>query len=262
MTSMNGQYTSYTTDNGIASITLTHKERDNRLDYSFIEAILKRLQQAANDFQVRTVIIRAEGEAFCKGTDPAYLSKLQQYSLEENITDTGFLAQFYHTIQRFKKVVIAEIQGAAVNEGLGLAAACDFVFAADTATFAVEDVRYANIPAVAMYFIIRKLGEQKAREILLTGESFNAKKAQELGLVYQTTSAEALSETTRQFAEQLGQTTAPGVMEYYKKMLADLPGMPYQDALAFSAKINAHARTTSEYRQGLQALLKDEQIVW
>ena len=88
------------------------------------------------------------------------------------------------------------------------------------------------------------------------------KTAEEIGLVYQCADADTLHDTAVGFAEQLVKDSAPGVMEYYKKMLADLPGMPYQDALAFAAKINAHARSTSEYRQGLEAQLNDETVKW
>ena len=79
---MSDTYARYDTDGHIATITLTHEARRNRLDYSFIEVILKHLQAAANNFRIRAVILRAEGESFCEGTDPEYLSKLQQYSVE------------------------------------------------------------------------------------------------------------------------------------------------------------------------------------
>jgi methylglutaconyl-CoA hydratase len=133
-----------------------------------------------------------------------------------------------------------------------LAAVCDFVVAAQDATFTMTDAKYANIPAVGLYFLIRRIGEGRTRELLFTASPRSAQEAKAIGLVYQVADVNTLDANALAFAQQIAETITPGVGDFLKKMLADLPGMPYEDALNFAAKINAHGRSTDEFRDGLR----------
>src|SRR5258706_15353998 len=130
---------------------------------------------------VKVIVLGATGEAFCAGADLAYLQKLQHFSFEENLNDSRHLRDLFLKIYTLKKVVIAQVQGHALAGGCGLATVCDIVFAVPEARFGYTEVRIGFVPAIVMVFLLRKLGEQKAKQLLLGGELMAGGKAGALG---------------------------------------------------------------------------------
>lgn len=235
----------------VAVLTLQHEETGNRLDHVFEESILRGLQRAAAEPSVRVVLLESALPDFCPGLSPAYLQNLQQYGLKENIQDCSFLTQLLLGIQRHKQPVVAAVQGAVYDEGLALTSVCDLVLAADDTRFALEAARYGDIPAVSLHFLLKRLPENTVRAMLFGSEATPPAQLQALGLVQQCFPAAELNAQALAVAQQMAERFTPGVGEFLKKTLADLPGLGAQEALAFAAKINAHARATDEYRKGL-----------
>jgi methylglutaconyl-CoA hydratase len=167
----------YSVADQTASITLNRPEKRNALSPELVTELKNAFNKAEQDAAVKVVVLKANGESFCAGADLGYLQQLQNFSFEENLADSNHLKEFFLKIYTLNKVVIAQVQGHALAGGCGLAAVCDFTFAVPEAKFGYTEVRIGFIPALVSVFLIRKLGEQKARHLLLTGEIIKAEAA-------------------------------------------------------------------------------------
>jgi methylglutaconyl-CoA hydratase len=246
----------------IAYITLNRPEKRNALNPEMVSLLTKAVREAELDPAVKIVVLNANGESFCAGADLAYLRQLQKFSPEENLADSENLKELFLTIYTLKKVVIAQVQGPAVAGGCGLATVCDFVFAAADAKFGYTEVKIGFIPAIVMVFLIRKIGEGRAKELLLTGTLIAAQEARLLGLVNEVVDKPGLSEAVRVFAEKLSTSASGESLERTKRMIVEVQHLKLEDALSLAAKENAEARRTEDCRKGIEAFLNKENLLW
>src|SRR5258706_858082 len=167
----------------IGYITLNRPDKRNALSHELVTGLKDSLTYAENDPTVKVIVLRANGEAFCAGADLAYLQQLQKFSFEENLADSNHLKELFLKIYQLKKVVIANVQGHALAGGCGLATVCDFVFAVPEAKFGYTEVKIGFIPAIVLVFLVRKIGEKQARQLLLSGELVQGNEAMNFGLI-------------------------------------------------------------------------------
>jgi methylglutaconyl-CoA hydratase len=264
------QYLSYATAPPIAYLKLQHHSADNALNYQMLEELHLSLQQAEQDESLKVIIISSEATSFCRGMEAAYLQQLQNFGVEENNADSNYMSQVLLAIKRHKKLIISQVKGLAEGEGCALAAASDFVLASPEARFSLPDAQYGNIPAVSIYFLLGRMLQGHLRHFLLHEYALSAGEAHARGLVDEVATDEwlqrwecsSLQEAAEAYAQWLSRINARGAIEFSKKMVQDLSIMPFNEGLNFAAKINAHARTTIEFKQGLQARIQGENMEW
>lgn len=246
--------------NRITNIILNRAEKRNALNYEFVTELKKALLEAKNDENCKIVILKAEGKVFSAGADLEYLKQLQNNTFEENLADSTHLMELFKMIYEFPKIIIAQIQGHAIAGGCGLATICDFSFAVPEAKFAYTEVKIGFIPAIVMVFLVRKIGEGKAKELLFSGKLIEAQEAHQMGLINEIVSKENLENHVSEFAEQLCQNASGSSLELTKQMLAKVQDLPYEEALNYAAKQNAKARNTSDCKKGIAAFLNKEKL--
>ena len=161
-----------------------------------------------------------------------------------------------------EKVVIAQVQGHAIAGGCGLASVCDFAFSVPEARFGYTEVKIGFVPAIVMFFLIRKLGEARARTLLLSGELISAELAKEYGILYEVVPSDALAETVLKFAQNLIENNAPQSMALTKKMIAEIQSKDMDAGLNYAAEMNASARATADCQRGIAAFLEKKEIKW
>ncbi len=252
----------YTVQERIAIITLNRPEKRNALSFELIDALKQTLDRAEADERVKAIILKANGEAFCAGADLAYLQQLQKFSFDENLKDSNHLRELYVKIYQHPKVIIAQVQGHALAGGCGLATICDWVFAVPESKFGYTEVKIGFIPALVSVFIIRKIGEGAARELLLGGELISAERAQAIGLINRVVATENLEKEVWDFTSRLIATNSASSMALTKKLMAETAGKSLADALEYAATLNAHARNTEDCKRGIEAFLNKEKIIW
>jgi methylglutaconyl-CoA hydratase len=252
----------YQVQERIAYITLNRPEKRNALSFELISELKLAFNKAAKDDGVKVVILKANGEAFCAGADLAYLQQLQQFSYEENLSDSMYLRDLFYRIYTHPKVVIAQVQGHALAGGCGLATVCDFVFAVPQAKFGYTEVKIGFVPALVAVFLVRKIGEGAARNLLISGEAISAEHAMQMGLVHEVVDASRLEHVVNAFAQRLITANASESMRLTKKLIADIQDMPLEQALDLAAQVNAQARGTEECKRGMAAFLNKEKIIW
>ncbi|MBD0260916.1 MAG: enoyl-CoA hydratase/isomerase family protein [Cytophagales bacterium] len=252
----------YHTAERIAYLTLNRPDKRNALNAALVTALKEALQGANLDPGVKVVVLRANGKAFCAGADLETLQQLQQNTYEENLADSGHLAELFELMYTLTKPIIAQIQGHALAGGCGLAAICDFSFAVPAARFGYTEVKIGFVPAIVSAFLVRKIGEGRARELLLSGEVIPAERAQAYGLINYLVEEADLESRVNAFAHQLCTGTSGQSVAATKALLAQLPALSLSDSLKLAAQTNAHARATDDCRRGIGAFLAKEEIQW
>lgn len=252
----------YQVQDRVARITLNRPDKRNALNPEVVRALKTALTNAEADTNVKVVLLDAAGDAFCAGADLDHLQKLQQNSFTENKADSQELRLLFQQVHELKKVVVAQVQGPALAGGCGLATVCDFVFASEKATFGYTEVKIGFIPAIVMVFLVKKIGDQRARALLLGGQPVTAAEAQALGLVFRVTATATLHEETWRWVQALVQNNSGEAMERTKKMLATLQDLPLAQALDDAVEQNAQARATRDCQAGISAFLEKRKITW
>lgn len=246
----------------IGYITLNRPERRNALSYALVSQLKEAFSAWQGDPTIRVVVLRANGPVFCSGADIEYLQKLQDYTLQENLADSLHLMELYLMMYRYPKPIIAQVEGPALAGGAGLVTVCDLVVATPQATIGYPEARIGFLPAMVTYFLLRRVGEGWARQLLITAEPISAEEAHRMGLFNYLVSPEEVSGFTRNLAIRIADQTSPVSQEFIRKLIADLQDMPLKEGLEFAAKMNAHARATEDFRRGIAAFLRKEKISW
>ena len=256
------KYITCTNSDRVGVITLNRPEKRNALSFDLISELMTAFERYEADNRVNVIILKANGSAFCAGADIADLQKLQNFSFEENLADSNHLKELFLRIYTLRKVVIAQVQGHALAGGCGLVTVCDFAFAVPEAKFGYPEVKIGFIPAIVMIFLLRKLGEAKVKQMLLSGDTFSADQALQSGLVFEIVPSETLDDHVIQFAKRLIGTNSAHAMMLTKQMITKLHSMSLLESLAIAADMNARARESDDFKRGIQSFLNKEKPAW
>jgi methylglutaconyl-CoA hydratase len=246
----------------VCYITMNRPDKRNALSYEMISELKSAFSRAEEDKSVKVIILTGEGKAFCAGADLEYLQQLQNNSYEENLADSNHLKELFLQIYTLKKVVIALVNGHALAGGCGLATVCDFSWSVPEAKFGYTEVKIGFIPAIVKVFLLRKIGEGKAKELLLSGDLITAIKAEHIGLINDIYDASLIQEKLFAFAKNLADTNSGKSMEMTKQMIGTVQSMNVEDAVNYAAGMNAKARATDDCKKGIAAFLNKQELKW
>lgn len=247
--------------NRIARVIMNRPDKHNALNDVMVSELKSAFAQVENNQSCKVVILEGAGESFCAGADLEYLQKLQNNTYDENLADSTHLMQLFQTIYTFPKPVIAKIKGAAIAGGCGLATVCDFSFAEPQSTFAYTEVKIGFVPAIVMVFLSKKIGEGKAKDMLLSGRMIKAEEAMNMGLINQVVALDKIDDFVLDFAHKLASRNSADSMKLIKEMFYKMPS-EYADALEYAAQTNAKARATEDCKKGIAAFLNKEKLEW
>ena len=256
------EFVHYEVSERIGYITLARAEKRNALNHEVVSQLKWAFATAEDDEACKVIVLRAEGSVFCAGADLEYIQHLQQNNYHENLLDSTHLMELFRLIYTLKKVVIAQVHGHAIAGGCGLAAICDFSFAAPEARFGYTEVKVGFIPAIVTVFLLRKLGEARARQLLLTGDLVSAEEAERYGLVNYVVPAAELAARVFAFARKLCTENSRQSVEVTKEMIARVQGMGLEEGLQYAAEMNAVARGSEDCQRGIAAFLNKEPLLW
>lgn len=243
-------------------LSLNRAEKRNALSPELVHELKEALQTYENDAEVRMVVIKSNGPAFCAGADLDYIKNMSSYSFEDNLFDSGSLAKLFEMIYKYPKPVIAQVEGPALAGGCGLAAVCDYVMATPNSTFGYTEVRIGFIPAIVSVFLTRKIGEGKARELLLSGRIIKAEEALSLGIINKLVSPDQIESEIKSMTEKWSLECSGDAIARTKALLAGVQERGLEDGLAFAAEMNANARASADCKAGISAFLEKRKISW
>lgn len=246
----------------VLTLTLNRPEKRNALSAEMVAALLGALDAAAQAEDVRVVVLTGAGRVFSAGADLAALERLQTASATENLADSALLADLFRRIYRHPKPVVAHVNGHAIAGGCGLAAVCDFALVSDGAKLGFTETRIGFVPAIVAVFVVRKLGEAAARDLMLRGHLVSAEEAARVGLVTRAVPADALAAAVEALADEIARETSPSAVALTKRLLADVPALGLDEGLSYAAQLNALARGTDDCRAGIAAFLGKTDPPW
>lgn len=252
----------YVLKNRVATITLNRPDKRNALNLIMVTELDKALKRAEQDKDVKVIILKANGDAFCAGADLAYLKDISQFTYEEHLADSMQLKEMFRQIYTMNKVVIAQVEGHAIAGGAGLATVCDLVFSVPEAKFGFTEVKIGFVPAIVSVFAIRKFGESHTKRLLLSGDLIAADDAKEIGLVNFISAKESIDREVKKFAGNLVTKTSANSLALTKRLISEIQKQDLEHALVYAAELNAKARNSEDCKKGINAFLNKEKIVW
>lgn len=238
-------------DNSVAIITLKRNEKRNALNIAMMNELF-------NAFNIlyqsgcRVAILTAEGNTFCSGVD---LNEIGDLNFMES--SIAALARMLTTIFSSQIVTIAAVQGDAMGGGCGLVAACDLVFASEEASFGFPETRRGLVAAQVATLLMRQINLRHIRELLLTGESINAKRAFEVGIVNKVVKKDELIQEALNCAEKI-LLGAPNAVKMTKQLLADLTPRDFPTDLQHSLVFYRAVRQSREACDRIASFLKKD----
>lgn len=260
---MNFSTVYYTLEERVATVVMNRPARRNALNDVMIKELTESLQALGRNNACRVIVITGIESSFCAGMDLDYLTQVAGKSQEENVEDARNLVKLLQTIYSLKKPVCAAVNGSALGGGCGIAAVCDYIFAAkERAKFGVPEVRIGFVPAVIIQFLMKRMGEGRTKEFILQGEVINSTTAKERGLITDVIEDQALSGFVTDFAKGLARSTSSNAVALTKELVVRLNELNFKDSLEFAANVNAMTRKTEDFKKGIDAFLKKEKLEW
>jgi len=248
-------------DGRVERLTLNRPEVRNALNDDVIAELAAWAAAIRQDTDVRVVVLAGAGKTFSAGADVSWMARAVSYSADENLRDAKALSEMFASLDRLPVPVIGRVQGAALGGGVGLAAVCDVVVADEQAVFGFTEVKLGILPAVISPFALAKIGRSAARELFLTGARFSAERAREIGLVHQVVPLAELDGAVDGYVtEFLG--AGPQAIAAAKALIAQVAGLPIEEAGAITARAIAERRVSLEGQEGLKAFLEKRRPRW
>jgi methylglutaconyl-CoA hydratase len=242
-------------------ITMNRPRVHNAFNATMIGDLTSAFSAAGGDDSVRVVILTGAGESFCAGADLNWMREIIHYSYEQNLRESLQVAELMKAIYQLPRPTIARVNGAVIGGGTGLLSACDIVVASEKARFGLSEVKIGLIPAAIGPYVIRRIGESAARELFLTGERFDARRALEIGLVNQVVPHERLDSRVDEIVRLL-LSSAPEAISKCKELLQRVPGMSLEEAKGYTAEMIARLRISPEGQEGMASFLEKRKPDW
>jgi 2-(1,2-epoxy-1,2-dihydrophenyl)acetyl-CoA isomerase len=240
---------------GVATLTLNRPEARNALDMTMrgdLEAALTALDR---DTDVRVLVVRGAGEHFCSGGD-VKLMRDNAMTAAEGQSRVEAINRAITALARFRAPTIAMVDGAAVGAGCNLALACDLIVASDRARFGEVFARIGLIPdAGGTFFLPRRVGLARAKELVFTADIIEAREAERIGLINRVVPAAELERETMELARRIADGP-PRVLAAAKVLLDRASGLDLESALHWEALTQGAMIAAPDHREGVRAFFE------
>jgi 2-(1,2-epoxy-1,2-dihydrophenyl)acetyl-CoA isomerase len=241
-------------DSGVLQVTLNRPEKLNALNPEMHKLLRQALERAAEEREVRAVLLSGAGRGFCAGQD---LSERDVSPGAAPIDLSVSLGSYYNPLVRrlreLPKPVVCAVNGVAAGAGANLALACDIVVAGRSAFFIESFSRIGLVPdAGGTWFLPRLVGSARAMGLALLGEKLSAEQAAEWGLIWKVVDDESLLSQGMELAKQLAEGPTKGYGLIKKAMLAS-SGNSLDAQLELERDLQREAGFSEDYREGVTA---------
>ena len=243
-------------EKGVDYLVLNRPEVRNAFNEDLIADLATWVAGAAQDTDLRAVVLSGAGKAFCAGADLAWMSKVAGYSQEDNVRDATAAAQMFSAFNRLPVPVIARIHGAAIGGGAGLAAIADVAVADADATFGFTEVKLGLLPAIIAPYVLAKIGESACRDLFLTGRRFTADHARQIGLVHAVVpSIDELDRAIQGYGDDI-LAGGRNAIAAAKQLIRQLSSCSSDEATRLTVDAIATQRASADAQRRMKAFLK------
>lgn len=247
----------YKVENGIAEIVLNRPEKMNSLDEELIHDLGDMMRDFSVNEEVKVVVITGAEGNFCSGLYLDYLQKISEYDILQNKEDSRKFKNMLLNIYNCQKPVIAKVKGYCLAGGCGIASACDIIIADETARFGYTEVKIGFIPAIVMLFLLKRVSETHAKDLLLTARMINGDDAYRMGFINHYVHSDDLDAKVNETAQMLMKNSGTS-LKLTKEMFSNIAGMDFEKALEYACDLNAVTRMTPDCRNGVAKFLSKQ----
>ncbi len=240
-----------------ATVWLNRPEKRNALNNHLVQELKDVFTELESDTSVKVVSLKGKGKAFCSGADLEHLKAMRAFDESKNLEDSFSLSQLYSQIYTFPKPVVAVVQGAALAGGSGLATVCDFVLATPESKFGYPEVKIGFVAALVSAFLIRQVGQRRAKELLLSGEIISAQSAFELGMITKVVEEQLIRNAESELIQKLLNNSSLAMRTTKALFNEDI-----EKELEKLARINATFRTTEDFMEGITSFIEKRKPKW
>ncbi len=252
----------FSISNSIGTLWLNRPEVHNALNEKMISEIIQCFEEIANIEGLRVVILRGKGKSFCAGADLNYMKGIAAFGYEENYHDSLQLAACFRAIYTCPKPTIAMVHGAAIGGANGLLAACDFVYCTHETRFAFSEVKLGIAPATISLYVVKRIGEYGALDLMLTGRRFNGKEAEQYRLANKSMQDDELESFVGEIIRHL-LSSGPDAITACKELIYKISNtLHYEEAIDYTAKTIATLRASKEGQEGMASFLEKRKPNW
>jgi 2-(1,2-epoxy-1,2-dihydrophenyl)acetyl-CoA isomerase len=254
------QYLLTQQDEGVLTITMNRPEVLNAFNDPMLAELTEAMETAAQDVQVRCVVLTGAGRAFGAGQDLNAFSTVR--SDNEPVRVSAHLARYHRLIKTMRsmpKPIIGAIRGVAAGISCNIALACDIRIAADNARFLEAFARIGLVPdGGGGYLLPRLIGLGRALDMALLADEVSGPEAERIGLVTKCVPTDEFDNTVAAFAHRLanGPTRAYGLI---KELLYTSMNLSYEESLKLEGQLQDQAIATADHREGVAAFLEKRQ---
>ena len=246
----------------VAEIWLNRPEVRNAFNDGVVAELTTAFRALGADPHLRAIVLGGHGKAFCAGADLSWMRSMAGYSWAQNHADAAALAEMLWTAWSCPLPVVGRIHGDCYAGGVGLAAICDVLVAAEGAHFCLSEARLGLLPATIGPYVVRALGEQASRRYFATAERFGAARALALGFVHEVVPAERLDAQVAEIVAALV-ANGPAAVKACKQLVKDIACRPIDaDLRDATARRIADIRASTEGREGVSAFLDKREPGW
>lgn len=256
---MTSQLIELSVANGIATLALNRPEKRNAMSDAMRTEFIAALEHVSADKSIRALVLTGNGKGFCAGGDIAGMERRMSAPTGEIAFNGWHRQQRVHYTQTLlhtmPKPTIAAVNGAASGLGADTALACDFIIASEWANFSWSYIHRGIIPdGGGMYFLPRRVGLPRAKELIFTGRKVDVDEALALGIVDRKTSADTLLADAQAWAAELSKGSATA-LALGKTILDQSFELSAQQVFAQGSQAQGICYTSTEHREAVMAFL-------
>ena len=247
----------------MAWINLDRPEVRNALNAELIHELTEVFDWLNSRDDIRVIILKGNGKAFCAGADLEYMKAMADFSYDQNLADAQNLSKLFQTIYFCNKAVIVDVHGACIGGANGIIAAADIVIAEKETKFAFSEVRLGITPATISPFVVQKIGNTAAKELMLTGRRFTAEEAKAFRLVNVVVSEAEMIDTERQYIEHFLHASPDAIAEC-KNLLRMVSGTDdrFNPIYMQTSVAIANQRISKAGQEGMAAFFEKRKPNW
>lgn len=253
----------YDVADGVATITLNKPDKLNALDDGMIEALWAAAYRAAEDQEVRVIVLTGTGRGFCAGADVTGFGGLDPEALITKMQrpfDMNGRADYqtrHSLFPAIPKPIIAMINGPAAGLGLLYALFCDIRFSAEGATMTTAFVRRGMAAEYGFAWILTKLvGQANALDLLLSGRHFTGEEAARMGLVNWAVPLKDLANKTYAYARDMAVNCSPASMKAVKQQVYDVPFQTLAESVRTANQMMLTTNASEDFAEGTRSFLE------
>ncbi|MEM1275698.1 MAG: crotonase/enoyl-CoA hydratase family protein [Pseudomonadota bacterium] len=246
---------------GVATLMLNRPDKHNVLSAQMIAELAEVAETLGSDPAIRAVILTGAGVSFCAGGDLSWMKEQMTATREQRMSEARKLAMMLKALNEMPKPLIGRINGQAYGGGVGMMSVCDVTIGVDGAKFGLTETRLGLIPATISPYVMARMGEGLARQVLMSSRRFGAGEAVRLNLLARAVPATELDEAVE--AEVTPYLTCSPEAVARSKRLTRKMGLAITDELIdWTIEQLADTWETADAVEGVSAFFEKRKAKW